>query len=347
MYDYLSFAPVMDNADANDIVPETSGLPENEIPEWMENLIDNIRFPKKQELSRLANFMLIDIRLIFIIVSVYITIGTAITTAANNEAANDTNGNRTFDVTSRSEHQNVLVSQVTNSVLWNCREKSLTKEYYRALYGLLFSTFTLIMLVFIVTRSSVLCANLQQGADRLKKALWRIQLVKYLRKRIKQHAKENEDKVDADEQEKFFKSFSEELDLERKHESIGGTGRTRLTAKVPKVHGSILIIPFFEALFLVLALPFMLTTYDLNPMGCLAGPDEDAIEYNNVTGKVHLQFKQSVLNYQVAALIISILLMIPLAVFALLLPVQYGRITKKMGQNLKAKRKIKQCETEN
>ena len=338
---------VMDNADVNDIVPQTSGLPENDIPEWMDSLIDNIRFPKKQELSRLANFMLIDIRLIFIIVSVYITIGTAITTAANNEAANDTNGNGTFDLTSRSEHQNVVVSQVTNSVLWNCREKSLTKEYYRALYGLLFSTFTLIMLVFIVTRSSVLFANLQQGADRLKKALWRIQLLKYLRKRIKQHIKENEDKVDADEQErKFFKSFSEELDLERKHESIqGGTGITRLTAKVPKVHGSILIIPFFEALFLVLALPFMLTTYDLNPMGCLAGPDEDAIEYNNVTGKVHLQFKQSVLNYQMAALIISILLMIPLAVFALLLPVQYGRITKKMGQNLKAKQK--QCETEN
>ena len=337
---------VMDNADVNDIVPQTSGLPENDIPEWMDSLIDNIRFPKKQEWSRLANFMLIDIRLIFIIVSVYITIGTAITTAANNEAANDTNGNGTFDLTSRSEHQNVVVSQVTNSVLWNCREKSLTKEYYRALYGLLFSTFTLIMLVFIVTRSSVLFANLQQGADRLKKALWRIQLLKYLRKRIKQHIKENEDKVDADEQErKFFKSFSEELDLERKHESIGGADKTRLSTKVPKIHGSILIIPFFEALFLVLALPFMLTTYDLNPMGCLAGPDEDAIEYNNITGQVHLQFKQSVLNYQIAALIISILLLIPLAVFALLLPVQYGRITKKMGQNLKAK--PNQCETEN
>ena len=340
----------MDNADASDIVPETSGLPENDIPpkndtpEWMDTLIDNIRFPKKQELSRLANFMLIDIRLIFIIVSVYITIGTAITTAANNEAANDTNGNGTFDLTSRSEHQNVLVSQVTNSVLWNCREKSLTKQYYRALYGLLFSTFTLIMLVFIITRSSVLFANLQQGTDRLKNALWRIQLLKHLRKRIKQHTKGNKD---SDGQEIFFKSFSEELDLERKPESIGGADKTRLSTKVPKIHGSILIIPFFEALFLVLALPFMLTTYDLNPMGCLAGPDEDAIEYNNVTGKVHLQFKQSVLNYQVAALIISITLMIPLAVFALLLPVQYGRITKKMGQNLKPKSEENQRKTEN
>ena len=288
MYDYLSFAPVMDKAGANVIKPETSGLPDNDIPKWMVELIDNIRFPKKQELSRLANFMLIDIRLIFIIVSVYITIDATITTAANNEAANDTNGNGTFDLTSRSEHQNVLVSQVTNSVLWNCREKSLTKQYYRALYGLLFSTFTLIMLVFIVTRSSVLFANLHQGADRLKKALWRIQLLKYLRKRIKQHIKENEDKADADEQEKFFKSFSKELNSEREHKSIGGTGKNKLikSIRVPKIRCSLLIIPFFEALFLVLALPFMVTTYDITPIGCLAGPDEDAIEYNNVTGKV-------------------------------------------------------------
>ena len=98
-----------------------------------------------------------------------------------------------------------------------------------------------------------------------------------------------------------------------------------------------LIIPFFEALFLIVALPFMLTTYDLNPIGCLVGPDEDAIEYDNVTGKVHLQFTVSVLNYQIGALIISVILIIPLASLALLLPVQYCRITKWMAIKISRK----------
>ena len=107
-------------------------------------------------LSRLANFILIDVRLIFIIVSVYVTIGTAITTTANNEAAIDTNGNRmTFNVTSRPEHANLWVTDVSNSVLWNCRENSITSHYYKVLYGLLFAVFVLILLVFIVTRMSV------------------------------------------------------------------------------------------------------------------------------------------------------------------------------------------------
>ena len=325
----------MDISGTNEIAPEVADPSQNaakifgadiKIPEWLHSLI---KFPKKEELSRLANFMLIDIRLIFIIVSVYITIGTAITSAANNEAANDTNGNRTFEVSSRLEHQNLQVSGVSNSILWNCREKSLTKEYYKALYGLLFTAFTLIMLVFIVTRFSVLFANLHQGAANLKRALWRIQLLKYLRKRLKK----NKDELDvANKQEELFdwKWFGKQW-AKNDH----GSTRSGSRSKVPKLHGSrsILIIPFCEALFLILALPFMLTTYDLNPMGCLAGPDEDAIEYNNVTGRVQLQFKQSVLNYQVAALVISIILMIPLAVFALLLPVQYHRITKRIYKN--------------
>ena len=304
-----------------------------QMPEWLNNLIDNIKFPRKEELSRLANFILIDIRLIFIIVSVYITISTAITTTANNEAANDTSGNRDFNVSSRSDHQNLQVSHVTNAVLWNCREKSVTNQYYKVLYGLLFTAFSLILLVFIVTRLSVLCGNISEELANLKQALWRIQLLKYMRKQVKRYKNEL-DKLYK--QEELFDWFSKEW-IRNHH--IGNEESTRHHKKinVSKIHFSMLIIPFFEALFLIVALPFMLTTYDLNPIGCLVGPDEDAIEYDNVTGKVHLQFTVSVLNYQIGALIISVILIIPLASLALLLPVQYCRITKWMAVKISRK----------
>lgn len=304
-------------ATEEDIIPET-------MPEWLNSLKHAIKFPRKEELSRLANFILIDVRLIFIIVSVYITISSAITTTANNEAANDTSGNRTFNVTARAEHKNLQVAHVSNSVLWNCREKSLTNQYYKVLYGLLFAAFVLILLVFIVTRLSVLCGNITQELTILKQALWRIQLIKDLRKRMRKHEKG----LDA-----LFNWFDEQWDRDHRKNTEGDTKHHR-KRKVSSIHCSVLIIPFFEALFLIVALPFMLTTYDINPIGCLVGPDEDTIEYNNVTGKVTLQFADSVLNYQVAALTISVVLMVPLASFAVMLPVQYYRITKRMAKKI-------------
>ena len=304
-----------------------------QMPEWLNNLIDNIKFPRKEELSRLANFILIDIRLIFIIVSVYITISTAITTTANNEAANDASGNREFNVSSRSDHQNLQVSHVTNAVLWNCREKSVTNQYYKVLYGLLFTAFSLILLVFIITRLSVLCGNISEELANLKQALWRIQLLKYIRKQVKKYKNEL-DKLYK--QEELFDWFSKEW-IRNHHNGTEESPRRHKKINVSKIHFSMLIIPFFEALFLIVALPFMLTTYDLNPIGCLVGPDEDAIEYDNVTGKVHLQFTVSVLNYQIGALIISVILITPLASLAFLLPVQYCRITKWMALKISRK----------
>ena len=298
-----------------------------QMPKWPNNLIDDIKFPRKEELSRLANFILIDIRLIFIIVSVYVTISTAIATTANNEAANDTSGNREFNVSSRSDHQNLQVSHVTNAVLWNCREKSVTNQYYKVLYGLLFTAFSLILLVFIITRLSVLCGNISEEMANLKQALWRIQLLKYMRKQVKKYKNEL-DKLYK--QEELFDWFSKEW-IRNHHIGTEESTRRHKKINVSKIHFSMLIIPFFEALFLIVALPFMLTTYDLNPIGCLVGPDEDAIEYDNVTGKVHLQFTESVLKYQIGALIISVVLIILLALLALLLPVQYCKIIKWMA----------------
>ena len=290
-------------------------------------MIDNTlnKFPKKKELSRLANFVLIDIRLIFIVVSVYITISSAITTAANNEAASDGDGNRTFNVTSRPEHANLQISDVSNAVLWNCREKSVTNQYYKVLYGLLFATFVLILLVFMVTRMSVLFGNMTRELTHLNEALWNMQLLKHVRKKLKE--KEIEEC-------QLKKSIDECLNKKINDDDTHMEPSPNYKSHSKSIRCSMLIIPFFEAVFLIIALPFMITTYDINPIGCLVGPDEDAIEYNNITGRVQLKFTETVLAYQKAALTISILLIVLMIFFAITLPVQYYRITKQMAQNI-------------
>ena len=298
-------------------------LPHRSLREELVEDIRRIKFPRKDVIVRLTNFILIDIRLIFIIVSVYVSIGTAITATANNEAADDANGNGTFDITSRPEHSNLQISDVSNAVLWDCREKSITKQYYKVLYGLLFTSFVLILLVFIVTRMSVLFGNMHRGLSHLHKALWNIQLLKYVRKKLKRTEIDHKHLLERFVAEWQYKEHINDSDTIYGH-----------TDHEFRHFALLLLCPFFEAFILTIALPFMLTTYDINPIGCLVGPDEDAIEYNNVTGKVQLNFTEGVLAYQKAALTISIVLMVPIAFLAIMLPIQYNRTTKEITKDI-------------
>ena len=70
------------------------------------------------------------------------------------------------------------------------------------------------------------------------------------------------------------------------------------------INWTISAIPYCEAIFLVFAMSFILTSisYDIHPLGCLIGPDEDAIRYENKSAKVILDFTQGLLQYQMIAL---------------------------------------------
>ena len=86
---------------------------------------------------KLSKYCLIDIKAFFIISYMYISVVNLISTTANNEAATDEQGNDTFSITS-AVHQKRNVSHINDPVLWNCRETSLTRDYYRNLYIMLF-----------------------------------------------------------------------------------------------------------------------------------------------------------------------------------------------------------------
>ena len=91
-----------------------------------------------EKASKWTAFVLIDLKTVFIIVFVYISIVNLIVTTANNEANTDVSckGNN-FTMSSQPGHENVTVEFIDDAVLWNCRSHSVTKSYYKHLYGLL------------------------------------------------------------------------------------------------------------------------------------------------------------------------------------------------------------------
>jgi len=272
------------------------------------------RDPKRhaKEVSRLSNFLLIDIRVLFIIVSVYTTVAAVISTAAHNETTKDTTSEMLFNVTDRPEHTDVIVNEVSNAILWDCREKSVTRRYYKSLYGLLFMSFGLIVTIFIGARLSVMCGWRSKLSHNLHSILWRLVLIKRL-KQLVLHYGANDSRT-KEKAELYYQQWN--------------------SKQQEKVHWTISAVPYFEALFLVLALPFILTSYDLHPLGCVVGPDENSIRYFNETGKVDLGFPDVLLAYQKFALGASMVLMAPIAIFAFLLVWKYKTITRGMGKEV-------------
>ena len=265
-----------------------------------------------KEITKLSNFILIDIRVIFGVLSVYATVATIISTTAHNEATEDTINNRTFNLTDKPEHTNVPVKVVTSAVLWDCRQKSITHPYYKALYLILLLSFAIILLAFIGARLSVLCGWRYRLGQSLHSILWRLVLVKRMRQLIQRYGAD--DPRTKEKAKIYYKQWSKENDH--------------------TANWIIAVIPYCEAVFLVVALPFILTSYDLHPLGCLIGPDEDTIRYDNESAKVILDFTQGLLVYQKIALSSSVVFIIPIGVFAIVLLCKYKMVARSMGKEV-------------
>ena len=261
-----------------------------------------------KEISRLSDFCFIDIRILFIVVSVYSSVANIISTTANNEATNDSESDRLFNITTRPEHQDKVIRSVSNAVLWNCRDLSVTNYYYRALYGMLVGAFFSIILVFLATRLTVMCGWRYRLSQSLHNILWQMAIIQRLREIVSEYGPEDDY-------------------TEQKAESYQGQWNDHKKISIP---WTIKSIPYFEAIFLVIALPFMITSYDLSPLACFTGPDESSITFDNVTGRVTLEFPPDLINYQQVAVILAFVLTIPIAFFAVMLYCNYNSVIKSM-----------------
>ena len=83
----------------------------------------------------------------------------------------------TFTVTSQPGHQNVTVEFIDDAVLWNCRDHSVTKSYYKHLYGLLIGSFAFALVSFMFTKVTILCASVHGYTY-----LWHVVVVRSIQK---------------------------------------------------------------------------------------------------------------------------------------------------------------------
>ena len=95
---------------------------------------------------------LVDLKIVYILTYAYITIVNLISSTANIEATSDTESMVLFNVTLSPEHRNVEVASISDAILWNCRNQSVTSYYYRSIYVLLIIIMSAALGGYLVTK---------------------------------------------------------------------------------------------------------------------------------------------------------------------------------------------------
>ena len=94
-----------------------------------------------------------------LVVSTYTTLLAIVDQASTKEAIKDADNQTVFDIDE--DITNVTVSAISKSILWNCRDYSVTKDYYRGFYIALIT----ILLSYIIIGMSKLCICFHDDDD--------------------------------------------------------------------------------------------------------------------------------------------------------------------------------------
>ena len=247
-----------------------------------------------------TGYFLVDIKIMFIITYVYISVVNLISTTANNEANRDVQGTVRFNVTARPGDTDVVVNYIDDSVLWNCREHSLTSDYYVTLYWMLLSVFMGTLVFYVASKFFALWSI--TSSDSLTD-LWHMGVMQHLKKSMKKATYSSDDAV------QLAKCYRDLLSKEIP-EDVSSEVKKLFIVKRRKS------IPYWSLMLLVSVLVFGALSYDLHPLSCINGIPEKFINYNNITQTVELRFAGSVIVYQRVGVFITFVLLIALILFA-------------------------------
>ena len=133
-------------------------------------------------------YLLVDLKIVYIITFAFITVVNLISSTANGEAISDANSMALVNVTLSPGERNVQVKSINDAVLWNCRSESVTSYYYRFLYWMLIIAlcvsllgFWVIKLIGLITVNctcktcSCPCAYIEYGLTKL----WHIAILEH------------------------------------------------------------------------------------------------------------------------------------------------------------------------
>ena len=237
-------------------------------------------------------FLLVDLRVVFIITYVYVSVVNLISTTANGEASEDVHSTKLFNVTSLLEHTDVNVSFIDDAILWNCRDYSVTKHYYRGLYSMLISAFSGTMIAFIFTKIAIIC-----GAKHDYLYLWRLAIIECLQQQMrlgKSINKEPGEMIAIYKEAKKLVGEKDPLDKVYNSKNIDDWDIKCLKrynfCRVARLHLSVVV--------LVIAIVFTFLFYDLHPLSCIHGRREKYFDYDETTESVKIQFSHGILVTQ-------------------------------------------------
>ena len=239
--------------------------------------------------KNISKYCLINIKAFFIISYMYISVVNLISTTANSEATMDEQGNSSFDVTSLSLHQQLMVSRINDPVLWNCRETSLTRNYYKILYIMLLTASGTATLVFFGVKTLNFCG------DRPLNRLWEIAVAQHLKET---HTNDNtsESRYSKEKANEIIECY--QSIFKKKLSDI----KKNITSSYIKLRT---FAPILSTFYLVVGWWLLLLSYDLHPVSCLSGPNEDTISYNFEENAVQIRHSPHWLRFQTAAVIIG------------------------------------------
>ena len=244
-------------------------------------------------------YCLVDLKVVFILTHFYVAVVNLISTTANSEATDDKLSIEMFTLVPN--YSEVDVSAISNAVLWSCRDGSVTKKYYKFLYWMIVVAFAIALLTFFLTKILTIVKIACGPKERALTTLWHMAVTKCLMENeIAGQIAKNKDRCI----QLLRDGVPEEADLSKY--KYGKVKRTTLSCCI--------------VLLLVLIMAFSYLSYDLHPLACIVGVEDDQILYDALHETVKLKFPESVLIFQQIATSIVIVLVV---VFLILIATFY------------------------
>ena len=187
-----------------------------------------------------------------------------------------------FNVTSHPNHEAVEVNVIDNAILWNCRDKSVTKHYYRGLYWMLIAATLLILIVFMIVKLCIVVA-----ASHGSTYLWRIAVLEHLHETLNNGEYCDEDALCYD---RLLSQKELKINISK--------GVYRLRKRI--LAASVIILP--------IAILLSALSYDLHPLSCIFVASEDTISYNETSKTVEIRYSDGILLFQKISVFFVVLL---------------------------------------
>ena len=274
------------------------------------NLIDRTR----SKLDRLSRSRLLpevpylvyltDIKVVFIMTTVYTSLVSQFRSSALSETERDISSGILFKINDEWINHSIE-GGVSDSILWQCRRGSDSRNYYQLLYGGLLGIFLSVVTVYFIFRLTIVILiykrthKIKYPIDNMNVS-YLVVIGNSLKKlyQLKKKLFENKELEEVKEKaliDRIQKEWQSSWEY-----NISGSNRTHTLVKWVL---SLYVIPMFENFSVLLLLLLVLTSYDIHPMGCLLYID---VKYDDVENTVSLVLSEVARNYQKVAVVLAV-----------------------------------------